>query len=177
MPSVADAFLFAEQAHAAVRTPAALRTFISTPNVQTAWNLGGKIVGVIGTERVVGALVKFGVKLALKSRAADEAAGEEMEELAKGRVPELTGTLMQGINAYREGDQVVFVASAIKAGYDYARIVEFGRKARRVADSAYFGDGSMPPQPFFYNSAREALEHRGQTLEDAIGSAAQEEGL
>jgi HK97 gp10 family phage protein len=158
-----------EQGHAAVHTPHAVREFAAAPSFTSAFNVGGKVVGVIGADRVVGSLVKFGVKLALKSRKSDEDAAQEMVDLMKSRVPQDTGKLLNGISFEFEDNTAVVTASAINPKSrpeiaDYARFVEHGTE-------------HMAARPYFYNSAEEVLAKRGQTLDDAIGQAASEEGL
>lgn len=181
------------QVHAAGHIGAAYRGLTANPSAQTAWNFGGKLVGVIGTERVVGQLVKMGVKMAIKSHAVDQDAAEQMVETMKSRVPVDTGRLVSGIT-YSEADGVFTVeASAARDGdADYARFVEFGTKASSFADSDYFDAGAgsagadlrkrghygeTPAQPFFWNSAKDTLHEWGQELSDVVDQSATEEGV
>jgi HK97 gp10 family phage protein len=158
------------QLHAAAGLGQAYRGLTANPSAQTAWSFGGKVVGVIGTERVVGQLVKFGVRMAIKSHGVDQSAAEQMVETMKSRVPVDTGRLVSGIT-YSEADGMFTVeASAARDGdADYARFVEFGTKASSFADADYFAAGSdsagadlrkrghygdTRAQPFFWNSAK-----------------------
>lgn len=187
-----DLFQGFHQAHAAAHIGQAYRGLTANPSAQTAWNFGGKLVGVIGTERVVGQLVKFGVKLALKSHGVDQGAAQEMVDLMKSRVPQDTGRLLNGITMSEEDGMITVEASAVREGdADYARFVEFGTKASAVADEEYFGSGASagsdlrkrghygdtPAQPFFWNSAKETLAKWGHQLSDVIDQSATEEGL
>lgn len=158
-----------DQGRSAANTPGAIRAFTAGPSVQTAFSLGGNLVGVIGTERVVGGLVKFGVKMALRARESTADVAEEMVELMRSRVPQDDGRLFHGIMFEVDENGVATVeASAINprdtTSSNYAFMVEFGTE-------------DTPAQPFFYNSAEEVLAKRGQTLEQAMARAASEEGL
>lgn len=181
------------QVHAASHLGAAYRGLTANPSAQTAWSFGGRVIGVIGTERVVGQLVKFGVKAAIKAHGVDQSAAEQMVETMKSRAPVDTGRLVNGI-AYSESDGMFTVeASAARDGdADYARFVEFGTKASSFADSDYFAAGAdsagadlrsrghygdTPAQPFFWNSAKDTLHEWGQELSDVIDQSATEEGL
>jgi HK97 gp10 family phage protein len=166
---------------------------LSAASVQTAWEFGDKLVGVIGKEQVVGALVKYGVKLAIKSHQADVDAGNAMVQLMKSRVPVDTGRLLNGIAMEDDDGQITVTASAARDGdADYARYVEFGTKGGAVADESFFEDGATagaalkprssggggsPARPFFWNSAHEVAEEHGLALDKASGEAAQEEGF
>jgi len=185
------------QYHAAKHTRQILEAFKQAPSAQTAWNVGGNIVGVLGTDRVLGHLVKFGVKTALGAHKIDASAGAEMVELMKARVPVDTGNLLNGISYEDDDGEITVTASGIKesSGVDYARFVEFGTKpnSNAVADENFFADGSTagapvrrsktrahtgsPAQPFFWNSAREVLAKRGKALEDVVNRSAADEGL
>ena len=180
------------QARSAMGFVGAVQDFRTGANVQTAWALGGKVVGVIGTERVVGQLVKFGVKLALKSHGVDQSAAAEMVELMKSRVPVDTGRLLNGITMSEDDGMITIEASAARDGdADYARFVEFGTKASAVADEDFFASGASagdglrkrghygdtPAQPFFWNSAKETLAKWGHELSDVIDRSATEEGM
>jgi HK97 gp10 family phage protein len=183
----------AQQLQSAVHIRSAYRGFVQAPNAQTAWGFGSNLVGVIGTERVVGALVKYGVKLAIKSHQADVDAGNEMVELMKSRVPVDTGTLLNGITMEDQDGLITVTASATRDdGADYARFVEFGTKGRSVADDTFFEDGASagaalrpragdgsgsPAQPFFWNSAHEVADKHVIALGRASGEAANEEGF
>jgi len=174
----------------------AATAFARVPSVETAWNLGGTVVGVPGVNILVGHLVKYGVKLALNSGKVDEAAAAEMVSLMKSRVPVDTGNLLNGISYENSGGEITVTASAIKesSGVDYARFVEFGTDDNgAVAEDSFFADGSdagtplrrssrrghgaTPAQPFFWNSAREVLAKRGRQLEDVARQTASEEGF
>jgi len=106
-----------------------------------------------------------------------------------------------------DGIATVTASAVRDNGFDYAFLVEHGTKAgvrgkaSQVADANYFDvnlvDGTAqrrrpsrrstrrsgrthpgtPPQPFFFNSAREVLAERQQRLEDAAERAAEESGL
>jgi HK97 gp10 family phage protein len=183
----------AQQLQSVLHIRSAYQGFVQAPNVQTAWGFGSNLVGVIGTERVVGALVKYGVKLAIKSHQADVDAGNEMVQLMKSRVPVDTGNLLNGITMEDEDGQITVTASAVREGdADYARFVEFGTKGGGVADESFFEDGAnagaalkprasggggSPAQPFFWNSAHEVADKHGIALDKASGEAAQEEGF
>jgi HK97 gp10 family phage protein len=181
----------AQQLQSTLRIRHSYREFAAVPNVQTAWGFGSNLVGVIGTQRVVGALVKYGVKLAIKSHQADVDAGNEMVNLMKSRVPVDTGNLLNGITMEDDDGLITVTASGVRdRGADYARFVEFGTKGSSVADESFFEDGSSagaalrprtgggsPAQPFFWNSAHEVAEKHAITLDKASGEAAQEEGF
>lgn len=183
----------AQQLQSTLRIRHSYREFASAPNVQTAWGFGSNVVGVIGTERVVGALVKYGVKLAIKSHQADVDAGNEMVSLMKSRVPVDTGRLLNGITMEDDDGQITVTASAARDGdADYARFVEFGTKGGTVADDNFFQDGTdagaalrlrsgggggSPAQPFFWNSAHEVADRHAIALDKASGDATQEEGF
>jgi HK97 gp10 family phage protein len=183
----------AQQLQSALHVRSAYRGFVQAPNVQTAWGVGSNLVGVIGTERVVGALVRYGVKLAIKSHQADVDAGNEMVQLMKSRVPVDTGRLLNGITMEDQDGTITVTASAAHdGGADYARFVEFGTKGGSVADESFFEDGATagaalrpragdgggsPAQPFFWNSAHEVADKHAIALDNASGEAAKEEGL
>jgi hypothetical protein len=189
-----EAYNFYRQGRSIAALPGAIRAFSADANVQTAWTLGGRVVGVIGTERVVRALVKYSLKLGLKSRGVDRSAGEEMVALMRSRVRVDTGRLYNGIDLEESDGLITITAEAVHTGKDhnYARDVEFGRHARVHADASFFetgaeagaplrrrqpvGDGSVPPHPFFFNSEQEVLNEWPGRLNGAIDDAAQEEG-
>ena len=161
-----------EKGQGAVQAVRGARAFAAIPSVTSAFQTGKGLIGVIGTDKIIGALVKFGVKLALKSRKADEDAAEEMTERMRAEVPERTGRLANGITFEVDENGVATVrASAVNPtgrggseGADYARFVEFGT-------------AKMDAQPYFLTVAETVLEERGQSLDEAIGAAAGEEGL
>lgn len=181
-----------QQAQAGIRLQGSLAAFRAAPGGGTAFQVGSDLVGVIGTDRVVGALVRYGVHLALKAQSVDDGAGQEIVDRARSRVPQDTGTLFNGIERRREGGAIVVSANAVRPGdHNYARDVEFGRGARTHADAGFFesadgprrrprqpeGDGSQEARPFFLNSAYEVLEGRPERLANASREAAQQEGF
>lgn len=105
-------------------------------------------VDLVGLDNLVASLVKHGVRLALRSGAADAAAMDDMLALMRQRVPERTGLLLNGIDGEIEGGVATVTASAVRYTHresaDYARFVEFGTKAGErgrsapVADARYF---------------------------------------
>ncbi len=157
-----------EQAEGGVRAVRGARAFAAIPSVKAAFETGSGLVGVIGLDRIVGALVKFGVKLVIKSRLADEGAAEDMVGQMRADVPLDSGRLLNGITyEIEDNGTIVVTASAVHPGGDdddYARYVEFGTFR-------------MDAEPFFMSAAREALERRGASLDDAVAAAAEEEGL
>lgn len=189
-----------EQIHAGRHIPASFAAFKAAPTPQTAWTLGGNVVGVLGTERVIRALVTYGVKLALKSRKVDADAGNEMVAAMKASVPVDSGRLLNGITVTDEDGLITVEASGVnpRDDWDYARVVEFGRHAGgAVADESFFADGSQAgagaarrrpsrgrsggrgedPQPFFWPNAREVLATRDLKVSDVADQAAREEGF
>lgn len=123
---------------------------------------------VQGTGALVDSLGQFAVKLALKSRAVDDAAGAEMVTAMRADAPQLTGRLVNGISTRREGDVTVVEASALRTSggveWDYAPFVERGH-------------GAAPAEPFFYDDAEHVLADRGVDMDDALASAAQDSGF
>lgn len=161
-----------ERGHGAVRAYRGAQAFQALPSTKSAYETGRGLVGVIGTDKVVGAMVKFGIKLALKSRRADEDSAETMVDRMKGLVPERTGRLLNGIT-FEVGDDgtAEVVASAVNPsgrsggpGEDYALFVEKGTVHTEA-------------QPYFYEVAEAVLADRGRSLDGTITSAADEEGL
>jgi HK97 gp10 family phage protein len=160
-------------------------------NVQTAWRFGDSIIGVIGTDKVVAALVKYAVKLVIKSHQADVDAASEMVDLMKSRVPVDTGTLLNGITMEDDDGVITVSASAVRGDADYARFVEFGTRGGTVADESFYENGESagaalrsrgtgggsPAQPFFWNSEHEVADKHAIALDNASGEAAKEEGL
>lgn len=138
-------------------------------------------------------LLKVADALGPHARAVDERALAEMVELAQQRAPQRTGRLHIGITGEREGDVMVFMATAQRdaSSADYARFVEFGTRAgergRTLADRTAFerAEGrnrkarrSHPgtdAQPFFYSSAREVLERRRIAQENVLARATAED--
>ncbi|PNG27006.1 HK97 gp10 family phage protein [Methylocella silvestris] len=179
---------------------------MSLPIFTIAWQGYGlyhsyEKTGVVGWPDVVQALAKIARKMAAKSAKVDHDALDDMVSLARSRVPVDTGLLLNGITGEVTDEGFEFRASAVhekasgKPGADYARFVEFGHltAARRaaapaVADDAFFSGAGAPrarptkgqtqvePQPFFFNSAEEALQKRGLAMDDVIAQSAQEDG-
>ena len=173
---------------------ASATAFRAAPNLQTTWNLAGSVVGVIGPDKVINAMIRYAERLALGAAERDAAAADEMVSLMEARAPRLTGTLAGGITkAQAEGGWTITATARKGAGVDYARIVEFGSPAgergRRVASDAYFAGASSgrgakprghpgtPAQPYFVPSIHEALEGRAQALASLSDTAAQSEDL
>lgn len=98
----------------------------------------------------------------------DGRASERMVEEMRAEVAVDSGRLLNGIRAYKDGDETVVEASAVRGDFDYAFMVEKGR----VADAGYFA-----PEPFFYPNVEEVLEERGRSMDDLIDGAASAEGL
>lgn len=108
--------------------------------------------GVIGVKQMTGAIVRHGLSVALKARAVDHGAAEEMVALMRSRVPQDTGRLYNGITARREGELSVVEATAVNPtgrkggpGADYAAFVEYGttpRQWRTVATAETFADAT-----------------------------------
>lgn len=140
-----------------------------------------------------GRLLKVADHLGPAARAVDERALAEMVELAQQRAPQRTGLLHTGVTGTREGDAMVFQASAQRdeSSADYARFVEHGTRGgtrgRVVADATFFerSNGTRrksrrthpgtEAQPFFYNSAREVLERRRLAQEEVMARATAED--
>jgi hypothetical protein len=114
---------------------------------------------VSGVDALVTSLTRMGLHLALRSRALDRQAAEDIVERARARVPQDTGRLFSGIEA-TEVDGVWGVqASAVNPRdpreLDYAFLVEHGTRpgirGERVADAAYFRprdpDGALAVNP------------------------------
>jgi hypothetical protein len=176
------------QAHSATQLPGAIAAFRAVPSAETAFQVGGKVVGVLGTDRVVGSMVKYGVKLALRAGRNDRDAGGRIVELARSRVAQDTGTLFNGIESDAEGEVVTVTASAVRTSSsgkeeeNYALFVEKGTRpgvrggsVSHVADEGFYSGTSRPKprtrrvyrthpgtpaRPFFYNSAEEVLGDR-----------------
>lgn len=126
---------------------------------------------ISGVDELVDAGVRLGVKLALKSRKVDDDTGEAMVEAMRADAPQLTGRLVNGITTFRDpsNDAVTVVqSSALRTSggqdWDYAPFVERGH-------------GAAEAEPYFYADAESVLQARGTDLEDALASAAQEEGF
>ncbi|HVL73322.1 MAG TPA: HK97-gp10 family putative phage morphogenesis protein [Beijerinckiaceae bacterium] len=188
MLPVTAADLFAQGA-STIGAARAVSAFAAAPGAQTAFQVAGRLVGVIGTDRIVGALVRHGLRLVTRSRALDRAAGPEMVEAMRARVPQDTGTLFSGITSSEEGGVVTVEASAENPrADDYARFVEYGTRPglrggslSYAADEGFFSGQVRPTprtrrvyrthpgtkaQPFFWPGAREVLERRGRALAD-----------
>lgn len=164
-------------------------------------------VGVEGFESFAASLLRFGVRLASHARRVDESILDEMVRDARAAVPRDTGLLFAGIKGERVDGFFEFSASAEKPdGADYARFVEYGTRAgargQSVAYQSRVGSGgglslaaeetsafasrrrrqyrSHPgtkAQPFFYPSARAALEKRGLSMADVARQAAADADL
>lgn len=160
------------QGYAALSLTGAARDFSTSRGVLSGLRLIDTVADIVGIERITGQVVKHAVKLALRSDDAGEKAAREMVELMRSRVPQDSGALLNGITYHREGGMWVVEATADRNGYDYALAVEAGHRAGGiVADGDLFADTTgaggrqvrapgpteVAGQPFFYNSAREAL--------------------
>lgn len=113
------------------------------------------IVGaVLGVGEVTAAILTTSAKLVTGARQVDDDAAQRMVNLMRGRVPQDTGRLLNGITAERiEGGWLV-KASAIDP---------LGRKGGEGADYASFteyGTDSVEAQPFFWPSVNEVLPER-----------------
>jgi hypothetical protein len=84
--------------HALPHLKESVQAFGGNPNAQTAWNVGGNLVGVIGLSTFYGQLAKYAVKLATRSHQAGIDAANEMVDLMKSRVPQDSGALLNGIS-------------------------------------------------------------------------------
>lgn len=160
------------QGYSAVSLTAAARDFSTGRGVLSGLRLIDTTVGIFGIESITKQVVQFGVKLALRSDNASEQAAREMVDLMRSRVPQDTGALLNGITYRREGKVWIVEATADRGGHDYALAVEAGHRAGgTVADGSLFADTTgeggrqvraagptdVEGQPYFYNSAREAL--------------------
>jgi hypothetical protein len=171
------------QGYSATSLTGAARDFSNTRGVLSGLRLIDTVTGIFGVEAVTKQIVSHAVKLALKSDNASEKAAREMVDLMRSRVAQDTGNLLNGITYRKEGKTWVVEATAVRAGgYDYALAVEAGHHAGgTVADGNLFDDttgaggrqvrassgGDVEGQPFFYNSAREALADWAGELRDA----------
>lgn len=180
------------QGQAALGLTNAARGFDRTPGLLSGLRLIDTVAGIVGVERLSGQLAKYAVKLALRGDQASLHAAQAMVALMRSRVPRDTGRLLNGIDYRREGDLYVVEARADRDGTDYALAVEAGHHAGGLhADADLFADttgqggrrvrpshpADVPAQPFFYDSAREALADWRRALDDGIGDAAREAGL
>lgn len=171
------------QGQAALSLTGTARDFRFAPGFLSGARLIDTVAEIIGIERITGQVVKYAVNLALKADNASEKAAIEMVDLMRSRVAQDTGTLLNGITYRRDGKTWVVEATAVRSGgYDYALAVEAGHHAGgTVADGSLFSDttgaggrqvrassgGDVEGQPFFYNSAREALSDWAGELRDA----------
>jgi HK97 gp10 family phage protein len=133
--------------HALPHLKESVKEFGGNPGVQTAWNVGGNLVGIIGLPTFYGQLAKYAVKLATRSHQVGIDAANEMVDLMKSRVPQDTGALLNGISWEEDDGEFTVSASAISptgSHADYAPFVEYGTQFNE-------------PQPFFWNSADETL--------------------
>lgn len=133
-----------------------------------------------GTDKLVGALGRFALRLEARAGKVDGGAAGEMVAEMRAAVPVDSGNLLNGITTYREGESTVVEASAIRGDFDYARVIEFGRHA----DTAFFardgfgeGSGAAKAEPFFFPAVNDVLEERGSSMDEAIEIVAGEEGL
>ena len=147
--------------------------------------------GIIGGLDWFEAALRVVPRLVTYERAKNHDALGEMVSAAQAAVPQDTGLLYSGITGHVEDDVAVFEAHALASdGQDYATYVEKGTRASGVADDNYFAGtgahalhgredhhGATPAEPFFYVSTEEPLEKRGSSLQDALGSAQQDEGF
>ncbi len=126
---------------------------------------------VSGVDALVTGLTRMGLHLALRSRALDRQAAEDIVERARARVPQNTGRLFSGIEA-TEVDGVWGVqASAVnpRTGRRY-RMADANRRARRTHPGT-------KPQPYFWPSVNEVMAERGLAADALINEAANREGL
>ena len=176
-----------QQGYAALSLTSAARGFDQSRGVLSGLRLIDTVADIVGVERITGQIVKYAVKLALRADNASEKAAREMVDLMRSRVPVDSGLLLNGITYRQEGRMWVVEATADRGGYDYALAVEAGHRAGGdVADADLFSDTTgrggrqvrssgptdVEGQPYFYNSAREALSDWAGELR-----AASREGL
>lgn len=182
----------AQQLYSAFLVKPSIQEFRADPSVKTAFNVGGNLIGVIGFERFLQALFRYGLKLVIKSRLVDQRIGDEMVDNMKSRVPVDSGALLNGITVDKSSDLITVSASSVH-GEDYAPFVEYGTGDNgKVADDSFFEDGTSagvplhsggrhhaatPPEPFFWQSAREGLAAHRQSLDEAINETTHEEGF
>lgn len=125
-----------------------------------------------GTDKLLGALGRFALKLAAGGKRVDGDAAAEMVEAMRATVSAdstRSGLLLNGITTYEEDGTTVVEASAIRSGdFDYARAIEFGRHA---------GDNPFDAEPFFFPAINDALEKRGLAMGDLIDSVSGDEDL
>lgn len=125
-----------------------------------------------GTDKLLGSLGRFALKLAAGGKKVDGEAAAEMVEVMRATVSadsKRSGALLNGITTYQEDGTTVVEASAVRPGdFDYARPIEFGR---------YAGDNPFDAEPFFFPAVNEALEARGLAMDDVIDTASAEEDL
>jgi hypothetical protein len=170
------------QAYAIGGFAGAAKDFSSGRGVLSGLRLIDSAADIIGIERITKQVVQYAVKLVLKSDDAGEKAAREMVDLMRSRVPQDSGLLLNGITYHREGKMWVVEATADRDGYDYALAVEAGHRAGgTVADASLFDDttgaggravrsagpSDVEGQPYFYNSAREALSDWAGELRSA----------
>ncbi|KQP36693.1 hypothetical protein [Methylobacterium sp. Leaf100] len=169
---ISATFGLATQGYSALTLTGAARDFSNGRGILSGLRLIDTVSGIFGVEAVTKQVVQFGVKLALRADNASEQAAREMVDLMRSRVPQDSGLLLNGITYRREGKTWVVEATADRDGYDYALAVEAGHRAGgTVADGNLFADTTgaggrqvrasgptdVEAQPYFYNSAREAL--------------------
>ena len=170
------------QGYSAASLTGAARDFSTGRGALAGLRLIDTTVGIFGIESITKQVVSYAVKLALKSDDAGEKAAREMVDLMRSRVPQDSGLLLNGITYHREGKMWVVEATADRDGYDYALAVEAGHRAGgTVADASLFDDttgaggravrssgpSDVEGQPYFYNSAREALSDWAGELRSA----------
>lgn len=180
------------QGQAALGLTGTARDFRTAPGVLSGLRLIDTVAEIVGIERITGQIVKYAVGLALKADNASEQAAREMVELMRSRVPQDTGLLLNGITYRRDGKTWVVEATADRDGYDYALAVEAGHRAGGiVADAGLFADTTgaggravraagptdVAAQPYFYDSAREALSDWASGLRAGATASAREAGL
>lgn len=90
--------------------------------------------GIVNADTVLFAVRNIVPRMMNRAKKVDSDALQAMIDLARSRVPQDTGKLLNGITGAQEGEFFVFRASAVKTrkdggeGADYARFVEFGTK-------------------------------------------------
>lgn len=121
-----------------------------------------------GVDALIETTLRYGIKLALRSRRVDDDTAEAMVAAMRADAPQLTGALVNGIAWHADDETTIVEASALKTTggqkWDYAAFTEFGT-SREAAE------------PFFYENADAILEARGSLLEEAATAAASDSGF
>ncbi|MCA0401292.1 MAG: hypothetical protein LCH38_10810 [Proteobacteria bacterium] len=155
---------------------------------------------MVGLEVDYTSILKWGFRLTRAAtrmhgaaRGVDERALAEMVALAQSRASRRTGRLVAGITGTREGEEMVFRATAQRdaSSADYAPFVERGTRAgsrrRNVVTAARFDEASggrrrvsyahpgTEATPFFYSSAEEILSRRRLEQAEVMARAVAED--